>query len=204
MKAFLSAVLVALTLYMPITALANEPTDSMEFIHSIQVGVANFSFHDCTPHCGGTDNFGVKKVVGVNETLYFKTGYKLEPGVQIGLIRTTAMHIHNPGEIDDQNLYSFLLVRMPLTNKVTGYAGAGIGTQFTSTVTSDDHHVDCNHPIYMGKIGGEYRVSKRVGVGLEYVYGKTSHKFGGEDGMVEKLFLTQRSQYLTTTVAFHF
>lgn len=204
MKAFVSAVLVALALYMPVTVMASDSTDSVEFIHSIQVGVANFSFHDCHPNCGGTDNFGVKKVVGVNETLYFKTGYKLEPGVQIGLIRTTAMHIKEIGEIDDQNLYSFLLVRMPVANKVTGYAGAGIGTQFTGIVATGDHHADCNHPVYMGKVGVEYAVSKRVGVGLEYVYGKTEHKFGGEDGMTEKVFLNQRSQYLTTTVAFHF
>ena len=213
MKAFFSAVLVVLALYMPVTATANELTDSIEFIHGLQVGYAKYSFHDCTPNCAGPDNFA-GKVAGMTETLYWKTKYKLEPGVQVGFLRTTAMHIHDPGEINDQLMYALAIVRMPLTSKMTGYAGGGIGSQFTQIVLPNHQLAECNHGAYVAKVGMEYMMTKRVGVGLEYMYAKVPHKFGGEEHgsgdeehgemATEKVFLDQKMHTVLATVSFRF
>ena len=206
MKAFFSAVLVVLALYMPVTATANELTDSIEFIHGLQVGYAKYSFHDCTPNCAGPDNFA-GKVAGMTETLYWKTKYKLEPGVQVGFLRTTAMHIHDPGEINDQLMYALAMVRMKLASKVTGYAGVGVGSQFTQIILPNHQLGECNHEAYVAKIGGEYMMTKRVGVGLEYLFSRTHHKFGGEEEgemYTEKVFLDQKMHIVMATVSFHF
>lgn len=205
MKTFFGAVMAFVILMisgLSTIALANERGDTVDFIHSLYLGTVRYSFYNCTPSCGKEPSS--TGIFGMSETLYW-TRHTIHPGVQVGFIRTTAIHIHDPGEINDQLLYALAMARMPLKNKVEVYGGLGVGGQFTQIVLPNHQLSECNHRANIIKVGAEYPLTQRTGIGLEYLVAKNHHLFGEDEGMGGKEFeVKQKMQSFMATLALHF
>ncbi len=206
MRAFtggaLAAVLVLVVLWFPTIAPASEPKSTVDFVHNLYLGAAGYSFYSCSPSCGKQPSS--TGMFGFSETFYW-TGRKVHPGVQVGYLRTTSMHVREPGEINDELVYGLFMLRGTLPNGVKVYGGIGVGGQFTQIVLSDRQSADCNHRADIIKIGAEYPLTQRTGIGLEYLRANTRHDFEA-DGNVggEELKVKQRTQSIMATLAFHF
>lgn len=179
--------------------------NNLEFVHSFDLGVADYKFYNCAPNCGAS--IDAKGAWGMNETLFYMGFKNVHPGIQVGFARTISMHIHHPGGINDQIYYALAMVRVPnVIKRVNLYAGVGAHSQFTQIVLPDGGPADCNHGGVAAKAGAEYMVTKRVGVGVEYLFAKTHHDFSMEGGgeTASEIKLNQDTRLIFAAFNFHF
>lgn len=147
--------------------------DDLEFVHGVQLGMVD--------DYNSVDSTGVW---GMTETLYYKGFKKVHPGIQVGFTQAITA---NPREINDK-FYALALARVPY-KKINLYAGAGVGlgSQFTH-VMSGGEQAQLLFPVV--KVGAEYMITKRIGLGLEYLFSMGELKQNAHAGLA--------------TLAFHF